>query len=114
MQEFPKQRVRYAPGITHGDIPAHGVVLVEIFQLHAQHGGLDLVEAAVAPFHVEHVLAARTVIADGSHHVGQRAVVGRHGSGVAERAEVLARIEAMARGVAERACTPKISSSGGV
>lgn len=55
--------VRDVAHVIFGYAAALGVVVVKISQLHAQHGGLYLVETAVAPLHVEHVLAARPVVA---------------------------------------------------
>ena len=96
-------RVAYFAYITHGDAPARGVVAVKIFQLDAQHGSLQLVQATVTPLHVEHILAARPVVAQSTHGTSQLSVVRGHGSGIAESAEVLARIEAVPGRVAKAA-----------
>ena len=89
--------------VTPGYGPTHGVVGVKIPQLDAQHGGLQLVQAAVTPAHAEHILALRTVIAQRTDRAGQLGVVSGDGPGVAQGAEVLARIKAVAGCVAQAA-----------
>ena len=72
---------------------------VQRAELDAQQRGLQLVEARVVADLVVVVLDARAIVAQHPQPFGERRVVGGHGAAVAERAEVLARIEAPRHGV---------------
>ena len=66
-----------------GYLLAAGVVGVEVTELHAEHGGLDLVEAGVAAYVFEHVLARGAVVGEGADGAGELFVVGGDCSAVA-------------------------------
>ena len=76
---------------------------VEMGELHGEHRGLDRVEPAVGAAGVV-VVPRATVVAHPPQLRGELVVVGGDRAGVAERAEVLARVEAEASGEADRAC----------
>jgi hypothetical protein len=69
-------------------------VLHQPTQLDRQQGGLDLVQAAVPADLVVHVLLGRPVVAQRAEPVGDVRVRRRHGTAVAEGAQVLPRVEA--------------------
>ena len=76
---------------------------VHVRELHAQRGGLQLVEAAVVADLREGLLVRRAVEAQRAHALGQRGVVGRDRAAVAQAAEVLGRVEGERRDRAQRA-----------
>ena len=75
-------------------------------QLGAQHGGLDLVQTRIDARQVVPVLHAAAVVAQLAQRGGQFVVIGGDGAAVAQRAEVLAGVEAEARRVAQAAGAP--------
>src|SRR6185295_14138161 len=74
---------------------------VEALQLHPEEGGLDLVEAGVRPGFLVHVLGFGSVVAKLAQASGQCIVARDDGAAVAQRAEVLAGVEAEAGGAPE-------------
>ena len=81
----------------------------EMRRFHPQHRGLQRIQPEIAADGLMVVLRFAAVIAHQSDARGERRVVRRHQSGVAERAEVLARKEREAAAVAERSgLTPAI------
>ena len=88
--------------IISGHLPALEIVLVEMLQLHVQNCCLNLVKPAVAAFIFEHVFAGGAIVRKGAHRFRKFGVVGSHRAGIAERSEILAGVEAVAGGVAER------------
>ena len=86
-----------------GDLATTGVVGVDVLQLHAEQCGLQFVEAVVGALDEILVFLVRTVIAERADHVGELLVLAGERAGVAEGAEVLARVEAESRGVAPSA-----------
>src|SRR4029077_3357321 len=69
----------------------------------AQYGRLHVVQAGVDAWHLVMIAVDLSAVAQPLHPVGQRAVVGDHRSAVAERAEVLRRVEAESAGDADGA-----------
>ena len=69
-------------------------------------GGLQRVQAAVEARQVVVVLELRAVVSKHANALGKRVVIGRDGTRVPERAQVLAGIEREAGGVAEAAGPP--------
>ena len=78
------------------------IVVVEVGKLGCEHGGLQLVDAAVVAGVAEHVLLGRTVVAQGTYYGSQLVIIGSDATGIAQCTEVLAWVEAVACGVAER------------
>ena len=72
-----------AVDIHAGYLLAAGVVGVEVAELHAEHGGLDLVEAGVAAYVAEDVFARGAVVGEGADGAGELFVVGGDCSAVA-------------------------------
>lgn len=96
------ERVGYTFIIESGDSGAVAVVVVEVGKLGREHGGLQLVDAAVVAGVSEHVLLGRTVVAQGTYYGSQLVIIGSDATGIAQRTEVLAGIEAVTCGVTER------------
>lgn len=94
-------RVLHLIYIYRGYFPAAQVVGIEMPQFHAEHGGLQLVDARVAPLIVVYIFLMTAVIAQGTDDVCKLVVAGGDGSCIAEGPEVLARIETVASGIAE-------------
>ena len=65
--------------------------LWEVWQLHAQHRGLQSIQAEVAAYLVVVILRVRSMAAQQPHPPCESFVAGGHEAGVAERAEVLRR-----------------------
>lgn len=76
---------------------------VEVAQLDREHRGLKLVEPRVDARFLVMVLARRAVIGPPADRVGPVGPVRHHAAAIAERAEILAGIEAERRDVAQRA-----------
>ena len=93
--------VAYFPFITGCNLLAAQVVGIEMPQFHAEHGGLQLVDARVAPLIVVYIFLMTAVVAQGADDGCELIVAGGDGSCIAEGSEVLARIEAVASGIAE-------------
>ena len=75
---------------------------VEVFQFHIQHGGLDRGQAEHAADERVMIRVAGAMHAQKPACVGECIVVGADRPGIAERAEVLRRIEAQAPGKPQR------------
>ena len=80
---------------------AAGVVGVEVAELDGEDGRLDFVEAAVATAVLEYIFAGRAVVGEGADGAGEVGIVGGHGAAVAQGAEVLAGVEAVACGMTQ-------------
>ena len=72
-----------------GGVPAGGDVLVEMAQLHAEHGRLQRIKAGVDAHVVVVVFLGHAVVGDAADTGGQGAVVGEECASVAEAAQVL-------------------------
>lgn len=72
-----------AVDIHAGYLLAAGVVGVEVTELYVEHCGLDFVEAGVAAYVFEHVLARGAVVGEGADGAGELFVVGGDCSAVA-------------------------------
>ena len=92
-------RVADAGGVRGGDAAAALGIGIETAKFDAQHGGLKLIQSAVDPAQLMHVLGLRTVVAQRPQRVCQGRIGGGDGAAVTERAEVLAGIEAESRGI---------------
>src|SRR5690242_15680539 len=79
------------------------VPLVEVAELHTEDGRLQRVQTAVEALDLVHVLLALPVVTGQSEPVEEILVARHHRAGIAERTEVLARIEAERCRVTERA-----------
>ena len=75
---------------------------VQVFELDAQHRRLQFIDAKVAADERVKILRLAAVHAQHAHAFGEIGIVGRAQSGVAERAEILAREERKAADVADR------------
>lgn len=95
------ERVGYTVIIKFGDSGAVAIVVIEVGQLGDEHGGLQLIDAAVVAGVAEHVLLGRAVVAQGTHRSCQLVIVGGDAPGITQCTEVLAGVEAVACGVAE-------------
>ena len=101
-------------GVAADDAAARGVPLVEVPEAHAQHGRLELVEPRVAAARERHlVLAAPAVLAQPAHALGDLVARGGDRAAVAERGEVLGRVEAERGRVAERAGAAAVAARAG-
>src|SRR6266508_1646405 len=96
------QRSRREPVIVNSRDPSSPRVLfIQIFQLHAQDGGLQFVESRIEPGDVAHVSLAPAVLAQQSNSLSDFRVVRHDRAAIAQRAEILRRIEAEGGGVPE-------------
>src|SRR5207253_11388946 len=89
--------------VTSGGFPALARPGVEMPDLDAQDGGLDGIEPRVEADLVVVVLGLHAVDAGSGQLATEHRVVGRHESAVAETAQVLGRVEAEGRRLAEAA-----------
>jgi hypothetical protein len=92
-----------------GRLSALGVPALQMGELHRQNCGLNRIEAAVNADDDMVVAAVTTVIAHQPDAVRQPRIISDHRSGVAKRAEVLARVEAEAADTPDRAREPPIA-----
>ena len=75
---------------------------VELLQLDAQHGGVQVIQAAVVSHAVNGALH-RAVIAQLANALGDVSAIGDHGAAVTEAAQILLNDEAGAHGVGKLA-----------
>ena len=94
-QHQPRQPLQAQP-VGGGNVGTAAVVTIQRLQLLAQEGRLQLVHAGIEACQLVDILPFRPVVAQHAHATGQRIVVGRHRPGVAQRTQVLARVEAEA------------------
>src|SRR5262249_54039305 len=83
------------------DLSSTRVLFIQIFQLHAQDGGLQFVEPRIEPRLIAHVSLAPAVFAQQPDSFSDFRVVRHDRAAIAERAEILRRIEAEGGGVPE-------------
>ena len=91
-QHQPRQPLQAQP-IGGGNVGAAAVVTIQRLQLLTQEGRLQLVHAGIEACQLVDVLSFRPIVAQHAHPPGQRIVVGRHRPRVAQRTQVLARVE---------------------
>ena len=101
-QHQPRQSLQAQP-IGGGNVGAAAVVTIQRLQLLTQEGRLQLVHAGIEACQLVDILPLRPVVAQHAHPPGQRIVVGRHRAGVAQRTQVLARVETEAGGMSQAA-----------
>ena len=101
-QHQPRQPLQAQP-IGGGNVGAAAVVTIQRLQLLAQEGRLQLVHAGIEARQLVDILPLRPVVAQHAYPTGQRIVVGRHCPGVAQRTQVLARVETEAGGMSQAA-----------
>ena len=77
--------------------------LVEVPQLHAQNGSLNLVDAAIHALIDVVIAAVGAVIGKRPHGIGELPVVGGDGTGIAHCAKVLSGVEARSGSMPEPA-----------
>lgn len=95
---------RASPGraqVLRRNIAAPVVPFIQPLQLDAQYRRLQFVQPGIESRHLVLVLDAGTVVAQQPDLFRQRLVVGRDGAAIADRTEVLARIKAETRRVAQ-------------
>ncbi len=85
---------------------ARAVLVVERRQLRAEHRGLERIEPRVHAGHGAQVALAPAIFAQLPHARGERRIVRRDRAAVAERAQVLGRIEAEGGNIGDRAEPP--------
>ena len=90
------------------DVLTSLVIVIKMTQLDIEHGSLYLVQTAVATRIPEHVLALAAIIGQRTDSSSQRCVVTRHGTAIAQSAQILSRIEAVPGSIAQRACTTTV------
>src|SRR5215468_1500457 len=96
------QRSRREPVIVNSrDLSSPRVLYIQIFQLHAQDGGLQFVEPRIEPRLIAHVSLAPSILAQQSNSLSDFRVVRHDRAPIAQRAEILRRIEAEGCGVPE-------------
>src|SRR5215475_495496 len=83
------------------DLSSTRVLFIQIFQLHAQDGGLQFVEPRIEPGLIAHVSLAPAILAQQRYSLSDIRVVRHDRAAVAQRAEILRRIEAEGGGVPE-------------
>src|SRR6516165_10904120 len=79
---------------------------LQVAQLDAQDGALDPLHPIVVSFQRVMILALRPPIAKQTDSAGQLRIVGSYDSTLSTGSEILSRIKAKGRQVAERACPP--------
>lgn len=89
--------------IVRGYLLAAGIPPVQVCELDAQHGALQRIETAVHAGDLVYVLHTRAIIAQDANAIRQIRAIGGNSASIAERAEVLARIEAPADHITVRA-----------
>ena len=97
---------RESSSVPAGELAPALVPVLEPSELHAEHGGLQRVDPAVAAVPDRPVALVLAVRAQLPHPLCKRGIVGHDGAGVPERAEVLRRVEAERRRVAKAADAP--------
>src|SRR5262245_6009594 len=83
------------------DLSPPRVLFVQVFQLHAQDGGLQFVEPRIEPRLIAHVSLAPAILAQQRNSLSDFRVVRHDRDAIAQRAEILRRIEAEGGGVPE-------------
>ena len=97
------RRVVHFGQIPRGNAAALGVHGIEVRQLGGQERGLQLVQAGVLALVDMVVFVVAAVVAQRTDALGQRVVVRRHAARVAQRTQVLARVEAEPGGIPQTA-----------
>lgn len=97
------QGIVYLREIDVGNGAATLVVNIEMGQFGIEDGGLEFVDAGVAPLIVEDVLTMRAIVAESTNDSCQFLIVRRHGTSITEGTKVLRGIERMAGGIAKGA-----------
>jgi hypothetical protein len=93
----------YDPAIEESsDLPPSQVPCIEVGELSHENGGLYFVEAAIDSLSLVKISALLAIVAQLPYLICYIILVGGDRAGVAESAEVLARIEAEAPGIPER------------
>src|SRR5215510_3760661 len=105
-----ERQVGEALAVRGGDLAAPGVPLRDLRQLVMQDRRLDRVELTVEPDDDVMVLAVLSELAQALHRAIDAVIVGRDGAAVAGRRQVLARMEAPARGRTEAADQPTVDA----
>src|SRR5499426_4841855 len=96
------QRSQREPVIVNSrDLSSPRVLFIQIFQLHAQDGGLQFVEPRIEPRLIAHVSLAPSILAQQSNSLSDFRVVRHDRAAIAHRAEILRRIEAKGGGIPE-------------
>src|SRR5215213_3544771 len=88
--------------------PARGVPRIEILQFYSQYGRMERIEAAVEAAQHMVVLLALAIVAQHPQRFSYLLIAGDNHPTIAGRAEVLARIKAERRRVAQRTDTPAL------
>src|SRR5262249_3948827 len=76
------------------DLSSPRVLFIQMFQLHAQDGGLQFVEPGIEPRLIAHVSFAPAILTQQSNSLSDFRVVRHDRAALAQRAELLRRIEA--------------------
>ena len=84
------------------------IVIIKVSELYCEHGSLYLVHAAVEPLIIKYIFSGRAIVGNSPYNFCKLAVVCSHGTCIAKCPKVLARIETMGCGIAQRACTPSL------
>ena len=99
---YAHEGIAYFSLVAGSNVLATLVGCVEMGQFGEKDGSLDFVDARVATQIAEDVMTRRAVIAKGSNDISQFSIIGGDGTGIAQCAKVLARIEAMGGSRAKR------------
>ena len=75
-------------------------------QFDVEDGSLQFVDTRVAALIVVYIFLPTAVVGYGTYDVSQFGIVSRYGTGIAQGAEVLARVEAVGGGMAKGAGKP--------
>ena len=86
------------------------VVLIQIFQLHIEHGGIYFRHAAVHTYILEHIFLLTPVIGQSPDGCCQFCIVRGNGTGITKCAQVLSRIETMCRCITKRTGSRRVKS----
>src|SRR5437773_10185123 len=99
------QRMADALGICPNNVPARGIFPLEMRQAHAKQRCLELVEAAVASaVHRDAIFLLPPILAQRAYARSERRVVRRDCARIAQRAQVLRRVEAETADIAKASC----------
>ena len=100
----PHGRVVDLAAINRGEFAPQAVFFVDVSQFIFDNRSLHRVEAAIETFVDVVVTAVAAIICKGPDSNGQTGVVGHHGPGITDSADILRGIEADSGCIAKRAC----------
>ena len=79
-----------------------GIILNQIFQLHVQYSGLNLIQTRIASSIFKYILLLRAIVSQGTDCRCQFGIIGGHCSTITKSTKVLSRIETMSSSITNR------------